>query len=77
MQNRSVNISPSISRLGQLETVFRDTYTKYNLLDVKTRTLVVLLSLSLFTLITQVITMGASSDLFGKVWVTAYKDDTY
>ena len=41
------------------------------------QTLVVLLSLSLFTLTTQVITSGTSSDLFMKVWVTAYKGDTY
>ena len=41
------------------------------------QTLVVLLSLSLFTLTTQVITTGTSSDLFKKVWVTAYKGDTY
>ena len=41
-------------------------------------TLVVQLTIS-FTLSfnTQVITTGTSSDLFRKVWVTAYKDDTY
>ena len=40
-------------------------------------TLAVLLSLSLFTLTTQVITMGTSSDLSKKVRVTAYKGDTF
>ena len=40
-------------------------------------TLVVLLSFSLLTLTTQVITTGTSSDLSRKVWVTAYKGDTF
>ena len=43
----------------------------------KTLTLVVWLSLSLFTLTTQGITTGTSSDLTRKVWVTAYAGDTY
>ena len=47
-------------------------------LEVKiTLTLVVLLSISLFSLTTQIITTGTSSDLSRKVWVTAYKGDTY
>ena len=50
----------------------------FGVLEVKiTLTLVVLLSISLFSLTTQGITTGTSSDLSRKVWVTAYKGDTY
>ena len=41
-------------------------------------TLVVQLTVSfILSFITQVITTGTSSDLSRKVWVTAYKGDTY
>ena len=41
-------------------------------------TLVVQLTISfILSFITQVITTGTSSDLSRKVWVTAYKGDTY
>ena len=43
----------------------------------KTLTLVDWWSISLFTLTTQGITTGTSSDLTRKVWVTAYAGDTY
>ena len=47
------------------------------LLEAKTLELIVLLSLSLFSLTKQVSTTGTSSDLSTKVWVTAYKGDAY
>ena len=47
------------------------------LLEVKTLTLIVLLSLSLFSLTKEVSTKGTGSDLSTKVWVTAHKGDAY
>ena len=41
-------------------------------------TLIVQLTISfILSFITQVTTTGTSSDLSGKVWVTAFKGDTY
>ena len=47
------------------------------MLEVKTLTLIVLLSLSLFSLTKEVSTKGTGSDLSTKVWVTAHKGDAY
>ena len=65
--------------LGMSSTSFHAITFPWQIYIVKNNflTLAVLLSLSLFTLTTQVITTGTSSDLSKKVRVTAYKGDTF